>query len=185
MSADSCKCNAFFAGKKCEVELAFSDGSREHLFPTTTGKNHIIDGPDLPQGETYVWKFEVLRTGYWPGRDGFNFGVAEFPLTDGTFHELGEFAGEYAFRGRDGKSFTGGVELNFGSVFKNIGDQIMIELNTVTGVMNVYTKRVGSSEFTLEGGKSLFTGVFPTEGRVLRPAVSGICWQPCGIKFVE
>lgn len=183
---DTCECEAGFIGKQCNVELAFSDGSREHYFPTTTGRIHIIDGPDLPAGETYVWKFEVLGANvYWPGREGFNFGVASYPLVDSTFHELGEGTEEWAYRGRDGRTYVGGVALGFGSILRNTGDQVMLELDTVAGVLNIYTKRVGESEFTLEGNQPAFTEVFPAEGRVLRPAVSGICWQTCGIRFIE
>ena len=85
----------------------------------------------------------------------------------------------------DGQTITGGVVSSFGTTLRNTGDQIMFELNTVTGVLNIYTRRGEESEFTLEGGRPAFTGVFPPEGKVLRPAVSGICWQTCGIKFIE
>ena len=182
---DTCACEAGFIGEECNVELKFSDGTRQHYFPTTTGRNHIIEGPDLPAGETYVWKYEVVATGYWPGRDGFNFGVAGYPLAEGAFHELGEAADEWAYRGRDGKAYVDGVESNFGGILRNTGDQIMLELDTVAGELSIYTKRVGDSEFTPEGPQPALTDVFPADGRVLRPAVSGICWQPCGIKFIE
>ncbi len=85
----------------------------------------------------------------------------------------------------DGQTITGGVVSSFGTTLRDTGDQIMFELNTVTGVLNIYTKRGEESEFTLEGGRPAFTGVFPPEGKVLRPAVSGICWQTCGLRFIE
>lgn len=186
MSADSCKCDALFAGQECSVQLKFSTGSTEHYFPTTLGKYTIIDGPDLPAGETYVWKFEILATGYWPGQLGFIYGVAGYPLVDSGFHDLGMRNDEWGYRGRDGsKAAEGTVTTAFGSAIQNVGDQIMLEMNTATGTLNIYTKRVGQTEFTLEGGMTAFTGVFPEGGRVLRPAVSGICWQPCGVKFIE
>jgi hypothetical protein len=82
-ATDTCECAAGFIGEQCNVELKFSDGSREFYFPTTTGRVQIIDGPDLPAGETYVWKFEILGANvYWPSREGFNFGVAAYPLAD-------------------------------------------------------------------------------------------------------
>lgn len=184
-ATDTCECAEGFIGERCNVELKFSTGSREHYFPTTTGKYAIIEGPSLPPGETYVWKFEILATGYWPQQEGFTFGVAGYPLAQTNFHELGQFTDEYAYRGRDGRSYAEGVVQILGSPLKNAGDQIMLELNTETGVLNVYTKRVGESEFTLEGDRSALTNVFPKDGRVLHPAVAGICWQPCGIKFIE
>lgn len=184
-TTDTCECADGFIGEECDVELKFSDGSREHYFPTTTGRIHIIDGPSLPAGETYVWKFEVLATGYWPGREGFNFGVAGYPLANTSSHDLGEFTDEWAYRGRDGYTFAEGIPAPFGNSIRETGDQLMLELNTVSGVLNIYTKRVGQSEFMLEGGRPALTGVFPKEGRVLRPTVSGICWQPCGIKFID
>ena len=183
---DTCECAEGFIGEQCNVELKFPDGSREFYFPTTTGRVEIIQGPDLPAGETYVWKFEILGNNvYWPGREGFNFGVVSYPLDGPEFHEVGDLADEWAYRGRDGRTFTGGVDSSFGNILRNTGDQIMFELNTVTGVLNIYTRRGEESEFTLEGGRPAFTGVFPIEGRVLRPAVSGICWQTCGIRFIE
>ncbi len=184
-ATDTCECEAGFIGKQCNVDLKFSDDSREHYFPTTTGKYSIIDGPDLPAGETYVWKFEILADGFWPQQEGFTFGVAGYPLYQTNFHELGQFTDEWAYRGRNGRTYAEGVTLNFGDVLRTVGDQIMLELDTVSGVLSIYTKRLGESEFTLEGGRSALTGVFPKDGRVLRPAVSGICWQPCGIRFIE
>eukprot|EP00818_Percolomonas_sp_WS_P005901 CAMPEP_0117439250 /NCGR_PEP_ID=MMETSP0759-20121206/2470_1 /TAXON_ID=63605 /ORGANISM="Percolomonas cosmopolitus, Strain WS" /LENGTH=213 /DNA_ID=CAMNT_0005230963 /DNA_START=1666 /DNA_END=2306 /DNA_ORIENTATION=+ len=177
--------NPFSAGKDCGVDMKFSTGEREHYFPQTTGRYHIIDGPELPQGEKYVWTFEVLATGYWPGQTGFVYGVAGYPLASDTFHELGKQANEWGYRGRNGQTLVNSVATNVGGIVNQVGDQVRMEMDTVENTLNVYIKRKTETEFTLQGSRPTLASVVPGGGQVIRPAVAGICYQPCGIKFVE
>lgn len=183
---NQCRCNGLYSGNECQVTLKFSTGQTSYTFPTNIGRYSIIDGPDLPvSGSRYIWKMEIVETGYWPGRDGFTFGIAGYPLQDTTFHEVGLGPYEWSFRGQDGSKYSFGGFQAFGSPLKNVGDQIMLEYFTETGVLNVYTKRVGASSFSLEGGQSIFTGALPSSGQIIRPAVSAWCLTVCTVKFIE
>ena len=164
----------------------FDRDDPSHEFPTTTGKlsmglwRHPIGerGPGL-----YTIEFEITGTGYWPQQEGYAFGVIGLPAFQTSFHELGQFTHEWAFRGRDGRSYGEGVALPFGSVFKNLGDRIRLELNTVTGELRVYTKR-GTGDYILEGGKALFTEV-SAPNKMLYFAVSGVAWQPASVLVIS
>lgn len=179
-------CGTAAHAQASELDYLFSTGSSEHYFPTTTGKYHIIDTlPVITKPGIHTLELEILATGYWPGQAGFSFGMAAFPLADSSFHQLGQMEDEWSFRGRDGKKYAEDTALPFGNVFREIGRKIRLEFDATTGVLNAYTQRVGTSEYILEGGEALHTDVVAEEGRVLRFAVSGVCWQLCGVRILS
>lgn len=177
-------------GESRKLDMLFSTGQMEHSFPITTGKYHFIDV--LPEIDTinlpgiYSIELEVTGTGYWPGQEGFVYGMAAYPIIDKTFHELGRYTEEWGYRGRNGNKYFEGRQLPFGGkAVRDIGDRIRLEYNTSTQKLFVYVKQVGEDEYTLSGEQAAFADVKATEGRKLRFVVAGICYQPNGIRIVS
>lgn len=168
--------------------ITWSSGGVEYYFPTTTGKYSIMDALpeiDMDKPGIYSLEVEILATGFWPGQQGFLYGMAGYPLDYESAHDLGMREDEWAFRGKDGYSAIEGSANPFGSVLNQIGDCVRMEYNTVNSTLKFYAKPDGESEYTLAGDSTRFTNVVAEDDRKLRFAVSGICWQPCGIKIIS
>jgi len=166
----------------------FNRANPEHWFPTTTGKYSIATWEPAigERGEgIYTIEFQIEATGYWPGREGFIYGIAEIPFSDTSFHDLGAKSREWGFRGWEAQKAVEGVASNFGSIFKEIGERIRLHFDTRTGTLSIHTKRIGDTDFSLEGGAPLATGIEVAEGKKLHFAVSGIAWQPAGVSVVS
>ncbi len=170
-----------------QTDAGFNRANPEHWFPTTTGKYSIATWEPAigERGEgIYTIELEIEATGYWPGREGFIYGIAEIPFSDTSFHDLGAKPREWGFRGWEGQKAVESTVSDFGSIFKEIGERIRLHFDTRTGTLSLYTKRAGDTDFSLEGGAPLVTGIEVAEGKKLHFAVSGIAWQPAGVSVV-
>lgn len=174
-----------------DLDMFFSTGETEYSFPTTTGRVHIIDVlPEIDpvnQPGKYKIEFEVINgTYYWPGREGFAYGIASYPLVNNSFHELGQFEEEWSYRGRDTEFFVEGNAGNTGGkLVRDIGDRIILQYDTETKILDVYVKPVSETEYTHIGSRPEYTNIEASEGKKLRFAVSGIVWGDNGVRIVS
>ncbi|MGW8123054.1 MBG domain-containing protein, partial [Roseivirga echinicomitans] len=163
-----------------------SDGT-EHYFPQATGKYSIarVKQPiDFDNPGIYEIDYEIKATGHWPGQGGFVYGMAGFPLVHATFHELGAEENEWGYRSRSGQSYINNIASNIGTVVNQIGDRIRLQYDTRNTSLYVYTKKVDTTEYTLQGAGPISNAVKPDEGQQLFFATGGICYQPCGVEIV-
>lgn len=171
------------------IHSLWSTGNTTQYFHQTLGRFSFGDvlpqiDPDLPG--IYAVEIEVIAQGYWPGRSGFVYGMASYPLINMGFHELGRYAEEWAYRGRNGNLFFGDRETIFGGkIVSTIGDRIILQYDTKNTSLFFYVKKKDETEYTLMGGQAAFTNIAPGEGRKLRFVVAGICQFECGVKIIS
>ncbi|WP_169334066.1 fibronectin type III domain-containing protein [Marinobacter nanhaiticus] len=187
-SNNTCDCAfGLVTGRECDVELRFANGETSYTWPTNVDRHSIIQGPALPvdRDDVYTWTFKIVADGYHPARNGMSFGLASYPQIYPIAHELGMYADEWAYSGRDGLRRHVDTA-HFGTALRTQGEYVKFEYYTRTGRVNVYTKRLGESTFSLEANEPLFEeGVAPPEGRLLHIAVSAMAWKTVTVEFVE
>jgi adhesin/invasin len=177
-----------------KTRFRFEAGDTSYYFPTTIGKYLIMPVQDADslgaQGAgIYSITYRILATGYWPGQLGFGMGLAVYPLAYSSFHDLGSKDGELVFRGRDGLWAAEGVAYSSGAtVLRDIGDELRIRVDTRDQSIRFFRKASGDSTFTDFTGtdiRTAFKNIYTNAAGSTKFAVSGICWQPCGLAVVQ
>ncbi|MDT0642798.1 MBG domain-containing protein [Zunongwangia sp. F363] len=164
----------------------FENHENTYTWPTNMSRHGFVRTyPAMTDSEAiYAWTIKIVADGYWPGRLGCSFGIASYPQIYPIDHEVGMYADEWAFRGRDGLKRHVDTE-NFGTALRTQGEYARLVLDRTTGNLRVYTKRLGEEKFSLEANKIMFTNVEPPEGTFFLPVVSAMGWKTVTVELVE